>query len=33
MGANGTAVSGVVTLDQIKASYIWTWFGDYWREA
>lgn len=33
MGANGTAVSGVLTLDQVKAVYLFTWFGDYWREA
>jgi hypothetical protein len=33
MGANGTAVSGVLTLDQVKPVYQFAWYGDYWREA
>lgn len=33
MGSNGTAVSGVLTLDQVKPVYQFAWYGDYWREA
>lgn len=33
IGANGTAISGVVTLDQVKPVYQFAWYGDYWREA
>lgn len=33
MGANGTIVTGVLTLDQVKPAYVFSWFGDYFREV
>jgi hypothetical protein len=33
VGANGTVVTGVVTLDVVKPGYFFAWYGDYWREA